>query len=417
MSTTSNNPKRSASNSINGDPSPRSVVNPFASAKRHKTSTSESSGNSRPPLSILKYDIKHVSRKNKEWVESSGVSVEILSDQTVYDLVKIVCKETCVGQGQTVDDKSWDLTDKSTGHTFSTGFFHDHKNEKVGNLRSGQIIGSKFHLDYDDGYHYDFSLTAITLPGPAINKNAFPRRAALPLDVDFTPYNPGPGSTNLNDLYHDLNKFLFEKEDVKLDICLFQPGRKQVHTFIDKGYDGIFHAIHVPERYDSVEEMLFALNESVQHDKPPYEYDEYIGWHPVYNTFGVSIFPNTSGKWMDYKTHGCTCHLRYYKTAEQEALCLGKFLKTFPKCASAAGYGPNGKRSKTSERGWIVYRNGTLTVCRGQSRNQGIKCAPHPGYCDGEMKHEPENDDAIVGRVNITLHSLQELFCAAEALF
>ena len=41
-------------------------------------------------------------------------------------------------------------------------------------------------------------------------------------------------------------------------------------------------------------------------------------------------------------------HTYTYKTAEQEALCLGQ----------------------------------------------------HPGFCDGEMKHaEPENDDAIVGRV------------------
>lgn len=414
----SNNPKRSAFNSIRGDPSPRSVVNSFGTSKRHKTSTSEgSSSNRRAPLSILKYDIKHVSRKKKDWVESSGVSVEILSHHTVYDLVDIVCKETCVGQGQAVDDKSWDLTDVTSGRTFSTGWFGSLNNKEIRYLPGGQTVGSAFRLKYDDNY-YEFTLTSITLAGPAINKNAFPRRAALPLDVDFTAYNPGPGSANLNELFAELNRFLFEKDGDKLDICLFQPGRKHVHAFIVKGYDGIFHAIHVPERYDTVEEMLFALNESAKLDKPEYDYDEDIGWYPVYNTYGVSLFPNTSGNWLNYKTNYCTCHLRYYKTAEQEALCRGQFIKTFPKCAAAAGYGPNGsKRSKTSERGWIVYRNGTLTVCRGQSRNQGIKCAPHPGFCDGEMKHEPENDDAIVGRVNITINSLQELFCAAEALW
>lgn len=404
---------------MSGDPSPRSVANSFgsASAKRHKRSTSESSdSNTRPTLSILKYEIKHVSRTEKDWVESSGVSVEILSDHKVYDLVDIVCRETCVGQGQGVGEKPWDLTDVKSGRTFSTCWFRQLNNKELGYLPGGQIIGSAFRLKYDDNY-YEFALTSITLARPVINKNAFPRRAALPLDVDFTPYNPGPGSANLNDLFPALNRFLFQKEDDQLDICLFQPGRKQVHAFISKLYDGISHAIHVPERYDTVEELLFALDESAQHDKALYEYDEYIGWHPVYNTHGVSLFPNTSGKWMDYKTHYCQCHLRYYKTAEQEALCKGKFMAAFPKCAAAAGYGPNGKPSKTLERGWVVYRNGTLTVCRGQSKNQRIKSAPHPGFCDGAMKHEPINENAIVGRVNIRINSLHELFCAAEALW
>ena len=359
-------------------------------------------------------------------VVGSGVSVQVLSDKhTIHDLVDIVCNETCVGMNESVYDHMWYVTDPLEGAEYESGDVACRselraQDIKIGSIAGGNNVGSNLVLTYDYGTTSHIVLVLESIKEEVLSNveiGSFPRRAPLPGQADFMPYTPGPDAANLDELYPDLSKFLFTKQGDKLEIYFFQPGKKKVQAFIEKEYDGCLHCIHVPEKFGSVEEMLFALNESTKFDAPPY----YNGEFPHYNWFGVNIF------------NGATPRYSKYKAAESEGLDItvtrgyggdtGKasayathFLKTFPKCAAAAGFNRKGKASKSTERGWIVYRNGTLMVCRGDSKT--IKSnAPSPGVYDGHNKHEPDSDAAIVGKINIRVNSLQELFCAAEALW
>jgi len=355
----------------------------------------------------------------------SGVSVQVLSNHTVHDLVDIVCQETCVGMNESVYDHMWCVTDPIEGNKYESGDVECQSDlraqeTRIGRIAGGNIIGANLLLTYDYGTTSHVGLVLKSIEEEALSNteiSSFPRRAALPGQTGFAPYEPGADGADLDELYPDLSNFLFTKQGDKLEIFLFQPGKKKVQAYIEKEYDGCVHAMHVPEKFGSVEEMLYALNESSKYDAPARHGQGYL----LYSWFGVSIFNSPTARYSKYKaceSDGLNVTVtRGYSGDEAKAAEYAKqFLKTFPKCAAAAGFNQKGKPSKSPERGWIVYRNGTLTVCRGDSRN--IKSnAPSPGVFDGQNKHEPVNDDSIVGKINIRVNSLQELFCAAEALW
>lgn len=392
-----------------------------AAAAAARDVSSKTTTNPTKPVTILTYE-----------VVGSGVSVQVLRSNTIHDLVDAVCKETCVGLNESVYDHMWNVTDSIDGATYESGdiectSYLRAENTKFGSIAGSNAVGSNLLLTYDYGStsYVQLVLKSVEedmLPDAAAALSRFPRREPLPGQATFVPYSPVPDAPNMDELYPDLSYFLFQKPDDRLEVCLFQPGKKKVQAFIEVGYDGLCHMMHVPEKFGSVEEMLYALNESCTSDTPPYHNNEF----PLNNWFGASIFPladqqTPTPRFKKYSVSQCdgldiTVARGYDGDEEKAATYSTKFFKTFPKSAAAAGFNQKGKPSKSTERGWIVYHNGTLTVCRGDSKK--IKSnAPSPGVFDGQNKHEPENDAVVVGKINIRVKSLHELFCAAEALW
>ena len=119
--------------------------------------------------------------------------------------------------------------------------------------------------------------------------------------------------------------------------------------------------IHVPEKFASVEEMFLAVDISCRLDRPNFNY----------NWWGVNLFPYEERdtprcqKYIDADMDADMddTHCRKFSDADRIRVA-DKFRTTFPKCAAAAGYNGKNKPSKAAERGWILYRNKTLMVCR-----------------------------------------------------
>lgn len=385
-----------------------------SSSKRQKTNetsmmaSNQSSTTTNPinvnPTSILTYE-----------VVGSGVEVQVLSTQTILQLIAVVCDETVVGMNEGVHDHMWIVHDPMEGKSYESGEYECRSDlrascHRLDSINAASRVGHQLILEYDYGSTsaYQLALKSVDELADDADRSLFPRRAPLPGQANFAPYTPVPGAANLNEMYPDLNSFLFEKDDDKLEIYFFQPGKKKVQGWIRKEYDACCHMIHLPEKFGSVDEMLSALNESVLADKPSFHYEWY----------GVTLFPRngTSNRLNKYKS-ASTAELDITVERGSKEVDKSAFLKTFPKTAAAAGFNQNGKPSKANERGWIWYRNGILAVCRGNSKNLKSNGAPSPGVFDGANKHEPESDDTIVGKINIGVKSLQELFCAAEALW
>ena len=372
-------------------------------SKSSTTTTSPTTAAKTNPTSILTYEVL-----------GSGVSVQVLSSHTILQLVAVVCDETVVGRNEGVYDHMWIVHDPMEGKSYESGDVECMSDLRASDHRLDSIegaahVGHRLILEYDYGTTSTYQLVLKSVEELANgegDRTKFPRRAPLPGQAKFSPYQPGPGAANLNELYPGLNKFLFVDDDGKLEIYLFQPGKKKVQGFVRKEYD-VCHMIHLPEKFASVDDMLAALDQSVKVDVPSMAFE----W------FGVTVFPRNcaSNRLTKYKS-ASTAGLNITVQRGSDQVDSKAFLQTFPKTAAAAGFNKNGKPSKANERGWISYRNGVLTVCRGNSRT--IKSnAPSPGVFDGESKHEPENDGAIVGKVNVEVNSLQELFCAVEALW
>ena len=341
--------------------------------------------------------------------------MQVLSNHTILQLVAIVCDETVVGMNEGVYDHMWIVHDPMEGKSYDSGEYECRSDlrascHRLDSIGAALCVGHQLVLEYDYGSTsaYQLVLKSIDELADDADRSLFPCRALLPGQANFTPYIPGPGAANLNEMYPDLNSFLFEKDDDKLEIYFFQPGKKKVQGWVLNEYDACGHMIHLPEKFGSVDGMLSALNESVLADKPNMRYEWY----------GVNVFPRncTSNRLDKYKSSS-TSGLDITVERGNDQVDKSAFLKTFPKTAAAAGYNQNGKPSKANERGWISYRNGILAVCRGNSKNLKSNGAPSPGVFDGANKYEPESDEVAVGKITIEIKSLQELFCAVEALW
>ena len=361
----------------------------------------------------------------------ADVSVQLFTTHTFFDLVKVVCQESVVGCHEGVYDHLWDVRDQEgkkyagpekKGYAGGGGFPWDDEEEEdarkttLGSSIGGQVAGESLVLKYDYGCTSTINLILKSVEDlPAgTDKSTFPRRAPLPGQASFTPFVPGEGAANLDELYPALSKLLFKDRPPSIELNLFQPGRKRVQAFITREILGTLHMMFVREKYNSIEEMLFALNESA-------EKDELVPYQTTW--YGVTIFPllsqfssPTFKKYEKASSAGLQETVaRGYNDVADKAKYDKKFLTTFPKCAAAAGFNQKGKPSKSEERGYIVYKNRTLSVCRGDSQVIRSK-APTPGVFDGQDKHVPLSG-GVVGRITIDIRSLQELFCAAEALW
>lgn len=402
----------SSNNPFEAGPSPTSIT---------ATSNASSTGDRNESNKRLK--VNRMASVLTYEVSGSGVSVQVLSTNTYHDLVDVVCRETCVGLNEDVYDHMWNVTDMHNGKQYESGDWPSGKRASQHSL--GSDPGPQLVIEYDYGStsYINLNLKAIKELSADVDQSCFPRRAPLPGQETFQPFQPGPDAANMDELYPSLSKFLFKKDNQeKVEINLFQPGKKKVHAYIENGYFGCLHAMYVPEKFSCVEEMLFALNKSSQVDRPEWNDTEY-GSFPSYNWYGITIFPPSKASSPAYNRYRsrdspglCETTVRGFNANEKGSTYENKFLSTFPKCALAAGFNQKGKPSKAHERGYIVYRNGTLMVCRGNTKT--IKSnAPSPGVFDGNNKHEPMSEADIIGKINIEINSLQELFCAAEALW
>ena len=288
---------------------------------------------------------------------------------------------------------------------------------KIWDIAGGRVVGATLVLNYD--YRSTFKIkmqlkSVESFLAEDVEKSYFPRRAPCDGQMTFVPYDPltavGEEAANVDEMFPELSRFCFEDGfDASLELFLFQPGRKKIQAFITKFYNGCKHMIHVPEKFSSIEEMFYAISTSCRVDKPNF----------YYNWWGVNLFPpeaRSTSRFLKYQEadENMTTFARECPPTDRIRLA-DRFLRTFPKCAAAAGYNQKNKPSKAAERGWIVYRNGTLMLCRGSSKSR-YSNAPSPGVWDGNNKHEPMDDSAIVGKISIKITSLQELFCAVEAL-
>ena len=358
-----------------------------------------------PPL-VLTYEILQTKNRN--------VSIQLLTTQTFYDLVDTVCRETCVGLNEGVLDHLWEVTDNSSA-TYKGPFDqHIKKREKnakdsfLGSSVGGQVVGERLVITYDRSVIISLILKSVKALPEDTEESSFPRLAP------YAPFRPNPDALcPIDSLYPALSKFLFRrKSQSRLEINLFQPGKKRVQAFIVNKHNNVLHKLHLPEKFKyGVGEMLFALNDSIQKDIPKDGLEGY----------GVSIFPPGNAQshtYMRYKVNQLEedrTVIRGYQTKQQLRFYGHKFALTFPKCSAAAGYNQDLRPSKSHERGYIVYKNGVLMVCQGSSFP--VEGGGRPGAWNGFGKHSPMNEEDVVGEVKVVVRSLYDLFCAAEGLW
>ena len=85
----------------------------------------------------------------------------------------------------------------------------------------------------------------------------------------------------------------------------------------------------------------------------------------------------------------------------------GYFAKAFPKCNRAY------MAKKPADRGWIVYKDGVLKVCRGESHTVSSKS---PDVFKAELQYDPL-PEAVENEMSHDFTSYHNLLCTAEGLW
>ncbi|KAI2512086.1 hypothetical protein MHU86_2374 [Fragilaria crotonensis] len=186
-------------------------------------------------------------------VHDSPVKVQVLSTQTLYDLVDILCRETTIGAGESVDDHMWKIT-LPGGKVYESEHVPCQSKLRANKtlLSDLDLVPKKstmtLHYDYGDFWEYEITCEETNQDDNnsshddpiIIDESLFPRRKPAAVPKGFILYETQ--QVDLNVLFPTFNKWVFQGGRTA-ELNLFQPGRKQNFGFVERGSR---HMLYLP---------------------------------------------------------------------------------------------------------------------------------------------------------------------------
>lgn len=343
-------------------------------------------------------------------LDQSPTEIEVLSQNTLYDLVGIGFEACDPRPGETVDDHLWNITTHkgvkfaccgpvSPAEFYGCGFedpLPDVKTTKLAEIGSSLKTGMKLVLEYDYGTTTKHTFTVTdnkTIKYPCMDD--FPRRKTV-APPNFAPFTTE--EVDLDEQFSALNHWMVESEVVP-EVNFFQPGRKHNYGYLEMETPCIGRMIYLADKPSSLDHLLKCLDvgASVQPS-------ESNSWH------SVVVLPSGSTKIEKYNGHleEGFCDLTIVPNSNG---AKGPDLASvFPKVAALAGY----RKDAAVKKGWIRYKSKMVIVATGNGGTSTRPRAPKGTAYDGTGYHIPAASDEILLRCHMDVDSLQELFCFVE---
>lgn len=347
--------------------------------------------------SILTFSVAH-----------SPVQVQVLSTQTLYDLVDIICQETTIGRSESVDDHMWNIT-LPGGRVYESGDFPCETENRASTTQLADLAlvpkTTTMVLNYDYGDGYEYKIACEETSGNTgdsdciIDESLFPRRKPAVVRSGFVLYETQ--QVDLNVLFPSFNKWAFLREyEDSVSLNLFQAGRKSNYGFVQKD-DGVMQMMYLPCRAgDDLSVYLHC-----------FDYASRFKCGSMCSWYSMVVLP---------EGHSDALSSKYSRNLEK-GFCemkVASFPQTiplinsaFPKLAAFAGY----RKDKNIPRGWLTYQNKTLRLCSGASAVHKSNAPKGTAY-DGMDQHDPADKSAILYKMDVEIANLHHLFCVAESL-
>lgn len=361
----------------------------------------------------------------------SPVQVQLLEDtHTIFDLIDIICQETCVGMSETVHDHMWDVTILKGATTATKGKkrkynsldrYVEHENEcgyisddvsllKASKAKLGSLdlsLGAILKLEYDYG---STSTLQITLVDRSIGTDgSFPRRKPAEPPVEAAAAFE-TDRVDLDEVFPAFRAWMQTAEGKSLHLNLFQPGKKRNHGYFQLSDVAILHMIYLPtnpmgqggENVD-LSEYLHTVNYAAE-----FKHDGCHDW------FSMVAFPHGTppAKYKKYKENEDIgfCEARVAPALPSSSSSFPPLNAVFPKIAALAGY----TSDKAVPKGWITYQEKTLRVCVGTPKSMPPSNAPPFTAFQGQDQHRTGGQDSILYELNEDIQSIHRLFCCVE---
>jgi len=289
----------------------------------------------------------------------NNFSIEALTSHEIKPLVDVLYDTYQIYGDETGDH--WILEDCIACKSYKSRG----RQNTVGDLEASKQIGAEIKVTFDDSKAEDVFLKVISIKAATNNeKQMYHPRPTSFLPDNFQIYNPGPDAPNMDKLYPSLSKFLKLDQD-QTALYLFQPGRRNHHALIERNELGRTHYIYAPERFESVELLFSGLDEACRNFVPVMR-RPWDGYTIFPSDFTANVWTARSAQRFTLMTSGR--HRVHSVVKAQDPIYrthYQKILDTFPKVAAAAGYSKGRPTSKDKDRGWMIYKANTLTLCRG----------------------------------------------------
>ncbi|KAI2506269.1 hypothetical protein MHU86_8204 [Fragilaria crotonensis] len=189
-------------------------------------------------------------------VSHSPVQVQVLSTQTLYDLVDVICRETTIGRNESADAHMWNIRLLPGRRVYESGDFPCQSERRANRtMLSDLALVPKtttmiFNYDYGDDLEYKITCeetngnTGDTDP-VGVDESLFPRRKPTVAPNGYILYDAQ--DVDLNALFPTFNGWAFQDQDAPpVELNLFQAGGKQNHGYVQKDKDGLIHMIFLP---------------------------------------------------------------------------------------------------------------------------------------------------------------------------
>lgn len=375
-------------------------------------------------------------------VVGQDCTVQLCSEHTVFDLMRVVCAawldEARDGDGD-VCAHTWMVkvhVDGERSHARHVGPYEAFEEDDV--VESAQSssslgglnlsAGSQLIVDYDMGSTTRFSIRVVSesdisdadaaLCPRVVSEDA----SAIPMAI----YAPPVGTPTLDDCFPNLAALALASSTTWV---LLGPMSKSCTAAIEAGPNAMGDLLFAPHRFSSVEELLLTADAAAS-EQPDASTRE--------DAFSRMIFPVKMGKADENKYKKLVKELTEFDAAmaalganahsfsamsrlsqKHQDMAMGpaqvavqlsaqdldakraalidrglNFSAAFPGCAALLG---DAKAFR-----WLSYRRGVLRLCQGDGRDTGERGVPPPG---GEL-----------AKLSRRVGSLHELFCVAESL-
>lgn len=340
-------------------------------------------------------------------IADSPTEVQVLSTNTMYELVDILCKEGTIGRKESVTAHMWNIR-MPGGETYEAGIFSKVQNSAFDVALADLTLVPKvttmvLTYDYGDNNEYTICCEDSSLD-PFVDESLFPRRKPAPFPDGYSLYVTQ--EFDLDDIFPTFNEWAFGRRRTTLN--LFQAGRKQNHGFVERGNGGVRHMIFLPcKAGEDLSDYLHCFDYASQ-----FKFKTADKGYPLYSWFSVVVCP---------EDHPPALSKRYSSNQEKGfvELRVAPYPHTtptinsaFPKLAALAGY----RKDKKVPRGWLTYQNKVLRLCTGASVTQKTHGSARGTAFHGDHGHEPADVSGILFRMDIDVESLHHLFCVAEGL-
>jgi len=347
----------------------------------------------------------------------SPVKVDVLESQTIYALVDIICRETCVGSDEEVDDHMWDVKIPGKGTFNSSDEYVDMMGDYLSETPSkatitklGELdlaLNTTMTLEYDYGSTSSYSITVIDRSKTTLTTSAFPRRAPVEQKpVGSTEFHTD--QVDLNGMFPNLNNWITTASKASLGLNFFQAGKKHNYGFFERGNEGVCHIMFLPVKPLDLGEYLHTMDHAAQFKYKRGDYGPNVSWYSLVVFPSSNLSTTATEKYMREEEPGF-CEATIAPKVPQQDVNISQ---VFPKLAALAGYG---KKDCTAPKGWITYKNKILRVCSGKARAYKGKAPKYTAW-DGIQQHEPEGPSAVLCETQVDLQSLHHLFCTVEGL-